>query len=200
MLFERLLTFFFSERQRQSHATLSTRLEGAKVYLRAADLDDWKEWTQLRHVSEAFLQPWEPEWPKDCATRNFYINHWRRLMRRWAQDREYSFLVFEKTTNALVGGVTISEIRRNSTHAGVLGYWMGMPYTGKGYMGEAAKLLCDFAFTSLNLTRIEASCMPDNEPSLRLLRRLGMKKIGLAHKYMMIGGKWRDHYLFEYVK
>lgn len=200
MFFERLLALFASEPQRESYAPLTTRLVGEKVYLRPADITDWKEWTSLRHISEAFLQPWEPEWPKDATTRDFYGRHWRRTTRRWQQDREYALMVFARDTNLLVGGITITDIRRNATHAGTIGYWTGMPYAGRGYMGEAARLAIDFAFKTLRLTRIEASCMPDNEPSLRLLRRVGMRKIGLARNYLRIGNKWRDHYLFELVR
>jgi ribosomal-protein-alanine N-acetyltransferase len=199
-MFEKLLSFFAAERQRSSHAPLTTQLVGEKVICRVPDVRDWKEWTQLRYLSEAFLQPWEPEWPKDATGRTFYMRHWQRLVRRWVQDREYCFLVVDRENGALLGGITLTDIQRNARQSATLGYWMGLPYTGRGHASEAARLVVDFGFKVLELSRIEATCMPDNEPSLRLLRRIGMRKVGLAQNYMQIGGKWRDHYVFEMLR
>ena len=59
------------------------------------------------------------------------------------------------------------------------------------------KLIVGFAFRELQLHRLEATCMPENEASLKLLRSLGFREIGLTKSYMKINGKWADHFLFE---
>ena len=88
----------------------------------------------------------------------------------------------------------------DATHTGTLGYWIGSPYAGRGFMKEAAAMMAEFAFRELHLHRIEATCMPENEPSLKLLRGVGMQEIGLARRYMKINGEWRDHLLFEKIR
>jgi ribosomal-protein-alanine N-acetyltransferase len=198
-LFQALLALTSREKQRRTRAPLTVKLVGQRVILRAPQVEDWQDWVRLRGLSVGFLQPWEPEWPKNAVSRDYYMGYWRRLVRRWMQDREYAFLVCTKE-GALLGGVTITDIKRESVQAGTLGYWIGSPYAGRGFMKEAAALALDFALRDLQLHRVEATCMPENEPSLRLLVRLGMKEVGLVQRYMKINGQWRDHILFEKVK
>ena len=51
-------------------------------------------------------------------------------------------------------------------------------------------------FRELGLHRVEAACLPSNEASQRLLRRVGFREEGLARAYLRIAGEWRDHLLF----
>lgn len=196
-----LLTLFAGERNRRSRASFDVVLEGQNIILRMPDVGDWQEWTKLRHLSASFLIPWEPLWPKDAVSQSFYMRQWRRFMRRWAQDREYAFLIFRREAGdmegALLGGITITDIKRSVYQVGTLGYWMGAPFAGKGVMREAISLILPFAFGELGLQRIEATVMPENERSLRLLRGAGFREIGLSKQNMQIEGAWRDQLIFE---
>jgi ribosomal-protein-alanine N-acetyltransferase len=200
-LFETLLALFAKEKQRQCRAPLGTQLAGQRVVLRALQVEDWNDWVRLRSLSASFLQPWEPEWPRNASTRDYYMSYWRRLVRRWLQDREYAFVLCAKEPGgAILGGINITDIKREATQTGTLGYWIGSPYAGRGFMKEAAAIMVEFAFRELGLHRVEATCMPENQPSLKLLRGVGMQEIGLAKRYMKINGEWKDHLLFEMVK
>jgi ribosomal-protein-alanine N-acetyltransferase len=53
-----------------------------------------------------------------------------------------------------------------------------------------------FVFSTLGLHRIEAACLPTNEPSKSLLAKVGFREEGLARGYLQINGQWRDHALF----
>lgn len=199
--FNQLLALCAGEKQRQAYAPLNTVLQSPRLIIRAQDIDDEKAWLMLRRLSAPTLMPYEPQWPDDALTPRFFQGQWRRLTRRWVQDREYSFLIFSRNEAGgepvLVGGISLSDIRRNVMQSAILGYWMGSPYTGKGYMREAIPLILDFGFHTLKLHRIEASCLPENERSLALLRGAGFRDIGLSKNYMQINGTWRDHVLFE---
>jgi ribosomal-protein-alanine N-acetyltransferase len=63
-------------------------------------------------------------------------------------------------------------------------------------MTKAMRLLIPFVFQSLGLHRLEAACIPENEPSRRLLQKLGFREEGRARLYLQINGEWRDHILF----
>jgi ribosomal-protein-alanine N-acetyltransferase len=171
-------------------------LHGRRLVLRAPAPADWSQWAELRALSREFLTPWEPAWPVDELSRDAY----RRRLRRYARDaREgsgYAFFLFTEAGGQLLGGVTLSNLRRGVTQSGQLGYWMGRPHAGRGYMTEAAALLLPFAFEELRLHRLEAACLPSNERSRRLLRRVGFTEEGFARQYLRIDGAWRDHLLF----
>src|SRR5262245_40026094 len=100
-------------------------INGHNIVLRWPDFGDFPAWARLREESRDFLKPWEPAWPADDLTRSAF----RRRIKRYAEDQRndlsYSFFIFRKFDDALVGGLTIANVRRGVAQAGNLGYWMG---------------------------------------------------------------------------
>lgn len=171
-------------------------LRGASVYLRAPSLSDYPQWADLREDSRAFLAPWEPTWPADDLTRAAFKRRIKRYQREVREDLGYPFFIFRSGTDDLVGGVTLSNVRRGVTQACSLGYWMGERYAGAGRMSEAVSVLLPYAFDQLRLHRIEAASMPNNARSIRLLEKVGFQREGFARRYLLIDGRWQDHVLF----
>jgi ribosomal-protein-alanine N-acetyltransferase len=176
------------------------RLQGGGVRLRPHRSSDFEEWAALRSRSRSFLQPWEPTWPVDDLTRAAF----RRRIKRYAEDlrsdQGYAFLIVRYSDGALVGGLTLANIRRGVAQACSLGYWMGLPFVRHGYMTAAVHAVIPFAFATLRLHRIEAACIPTNAGSIRLLEKNGFVREGYAREYLCINGVWQDHLLFARLK
>lgn len=192
-------TFFFPKRY--PVPPVDWQLLGERVFLRAGEIGDWRNWRYLREHSRDFLIPWEPTWPSNYTTYGFYCGLLRRQWREWREGKTFNFHIFLRDperpgAGALIGGISLGNIERNIAQKGTLGYWLGQPYTGYGYMQEAAELVLFFGFKTLKLHRIEASCMPTNEPSKNLLQRLGFEQEGYARQYLRINGHWEDHLLW----
>ena len=183
----------------RSYAYLDAELvlQCGRVMLRAPAMADYADWAQLRSTSRAFLEPWEPTWPADALTRESFQRRLTRYAADWRADAGYTFLIFRRPDEAVLGGISLSNVRRGVAQAGTLGYWMGKPHAGKGLMTQALGLVLDFCFEELGLHRVEAACLPSNEPSQRLLRRCGFHEDGYARKYLKIRGEWHDHLLFS---
>ena len=173
---------------------------GAGVFLRAPVSGDHAEWAALREASRSFLVPWEPTWPSDDLSRSAF----RRRLKRYAEDQRsdlaYAFLVFRTQDNALLGGITLANIRRGVAQAGSIGYWIGQPYARNGYMSAALRALVPFCFGTLRLHRLEAACIPTNAASIRLLEKTGFSREGYARSYLCINGAWHDHLLYARLK
>jgi ribosomal-protein-alanine N-acetyltransferase len=105
----------------------------------------------------------------------------------------HRLLVCRKSDGAIVGVVNVSEIVRAAFQSAYLGYYAFRPHAGQGYMTEGLALLLRHAFRSLGLHRLEANIQPGNDPSRKLVRRLGFRKEGFSPRYLKIGGRWRDH-------
>jgi ribosomal-protein-alanine N-acetyltransferase len=124
----------------------------------------------------------------------------RRRIRRYTEDQRsdlaYAFLVFRDSDGALVGGLTLANIRRGVAQAGSIGYWVGAPFARQGYMTAALRTLIPFGFDSLRLHRLEAACIPNNAASIGLLEKTGFKREGYARQYLCINGIWQDHLLY----
>ena len=169
---------------------------GHGLLLRAPQMPDYVQWSELRETSRLFLTPWEPIWPSDDLTRSGFRRRLRRYAEDIAEDRAYPFLMFRESDGVLLGGVTLANVRRGIVQAGTLGYWVGQPYAGKGYMTGALRILLPTLFGELNLHRIEAACIPTNQSSIRVLEKCGFAREGLARRYLCINGVWQDHYLY----
>jgi [ribosomal protein S5]-alanine N-acetyltransferase len=176
--------------------TSSSRIDGEGLYLRRASMDDFDAWRLLRGESRSFLTPWEPTWPLDDLTRTAFHRRVQRQDRERAEDEAYGYLIFRSSDDALLGGITLGNMRRGVAQCGTLGYWMGEKYAGRGFMTKAARALLRHAFLEMGLHRVEAACAPDNERSRRLLERLGFQREGFARAYLLIDGAWQDHLLF----
>ena len=174
-------------------------LDGERVRLRPPKASDYAEWSILRRNSREFLQPWEPAWPSDELS----LLAWRRRLAAYHRELDlglgFAFFVFRKDDDALVGGVTLSNVRRGVAMMGSLGYWAGLPFVRHGYTLDAVKTVSAFAFGRLGLHRLEAACVPENEPSKALLGKAGFKLEGKATAYLKINGVWRDHLTFGLV-
>jgi ribosomal-protein-alanine N-acetyltransferase len=175
-------------------------IEGERVILRQPQMSDHPEWATLRQKSREFLEPWEPVWPADDLTRAAF----RRRLKRYAEDQRsdlaYSFFIFRKIDGVLVGGITLSNVRRGVAQAGSIGYWMGEPYARQGLMSMALRALIPFGFTTLRLHRLEAACITTNVASIRLLEKSGFQREGYARQYLCINGMWQDHLLYARIK
>ena len=174
-------------------------LRGEGLYLRPATPADYAAWARLRAASRVFLEPWEPTWPEDDLTRSAFRRRLRRQDDDIARDEAYAFLIFDQTSDELIGGITLGGVRRGVSQAGTLGYWMGAPHAGKGRMTRAVAATIEFAFSRLRLHRIEAACIPENLPSIALLERNGFRREGYARGLLKIDGAWRDHVLFALI-
>ncbi len=186
------MSFFKTNTSPQSLATLTT----SRLYLRSPAMSDFAQWSDLRAGSRSFLQPWEPTWPEDDLTKIAFRKRIRHDNRNIREGTRYPFFLFNRDTDELLGGLNLSNVRRGVAQTASLGYWMGAPFAGNGFMKEAVERVCCFCFNDLNLHRIEAACLPSNEVSIALLTKVGFSELGFAPSYLFINGMWQDHILF----
>jgi [ribosomal protein S5]-alanine N-acetyltransferase len=169
-----------------------------ELLLRAARPGDYAQWQEVRLKSHAFLKPFEPRWSEVDLSPTVFRERLRRNRREAEAGTEFSFFIFRLAPGReeLCGGVTLSNIRRRAAMHANLGYWMSVDGAGKGIMSEAVNMILPFVFTTLELRRLHAACLPDNAASRRVLEKNGFREEGFAEAYLQIDGAWRDHVLY----
>jgi ribosomal-protein-alanine N-acetyltransferase len=172
------------------------RIEAERLTLRPPMHSDFRAWTALRHESRDFLVPWEPTWAPDHLTRKAFTNRVYWAQRSIANGTAMPVFIFRRSDDALVGAITLDHIKRGPAQSGITGYWIGAPFARQGYMREAIQAVVHHAFTVMDLSRIEAGCLPENTASRRLLEQCGYKYEGVAQSYLQINGRWRNHVLY----
>lgn len=166
------------------------------VVLRVPQLSDFSAWSHLRAVSRAHLTTYEPQWAYDELTRPAFRDRIKRYHRDAKCDLGYAFFAFAADSGELVGGISLSNVRRGIAQAASVGYWIGQPHVRRGFASRALSSITAFAFEELRLHRLEAACMPSNAASLATLAGGGFRREGLATRYLKIAGRWEDHVLF----
>lgn len=178
----------------------SPPLRHGHVLLRQPNLAHFAAWAELRRASRHHLVPFEPAWAEDELTRAAF----RRRLRRYRSDCRRgtgdAYFVFSQTEKALVGGVTLTNIRHGVTSSASVGYWIGAHFVRRGYASSSVAAIVDHCFRDLGLNRVEAACMPRNRASIAVLERAGFRQEGLARRYLRINGVFEDHLLFACLK
>ena len=175
-------------------------VKGRGVTLRPPRLSDHAAWATLRLASHAYLQPWEPLWPEDDLTRAAFRRRLSIYGREMDTGNAWPFFVFADANQALVGAITLSNIRRGVADTGTLGYWIGQSHAGRGFGTAAVTAMVRHAFDDLKLHRVEAACVPTNVASRRVLEKSGFVQEGQARAYLKINGAWADHLLFGVIR
>ncbi|MFK7751899.1 MAG: GNAT family N-acetyltransferase [Sedimentitalea sp.] len=172
------------------------KIETERLTLRPPQHSDFRTWAALRRDSQAFLTPWEPSWAVDHLSRKAFTNRVYWAQRSVSSGSAVPLFLLRRTDDVLLGAITLDNIRRGPAQAGTLGYWTGAAHARNGYMREAIGAMVHHAFTRLDLSRIEAACLPENTASRGLLENSGFKYEGVAQSYLQISGRWRTHVLY----
>jgi [ribosomal protein S5]-alanine N-acetyltransferase len=173
------------------------KIETERLTLRPPIHSDFRAWAALRQDSQEYLTQWEPIWADDHLTRKAFTNRVYWAQRSISNGSAVPLFVFHRSDQVLLGAITLDNIRRGPSQAGTLGYWTGQVYARQGYMREAIGAVRHYAFSQLDLSRIEAACLPENVASRGLLEKSGFKYEGVAQSYLQIDGRWRTHVLYS---
>jgi len=102
----------------------------------------------------------------------------------------FTLALTERADDALVGSI---GLRLSPPHdRGELGYWVGRPWWGRGYITEAAAAVMKHGFEVLGLNRIEAHHLSRNPASGRVMQKLGMTWEGRAREHVKKWGQYED--------
>jgi [ribosomal protein S5]-alanine N-acetyltransferase len=156
-----------------------------RVVLRPLTLGDEAGFTGLVRASAALHRPWI-SFPSTAEPFRAYVE-------RYDGPDEESLLVCLRDTGAIAGVINLNSIIRGRFQNASIAYAAFAPTAGRGYLSEGLGLVVRYAFEDLRLHRLEACIQPENEASLRLVRRAGFRHEGRSPELLFIDGAWCDH-------
>jgi ribosomal-protein-alanine N-acetyltransferase len=181
-------------------ARRAVRIETERMTLRPPERPDYPAWRALRDSGREFLREWEPVWAADHLTETAFRSRVAWARRAIETDRGMPLFMVRRADGVLIGAITLDNVRRGPAQAGTVGYWVGPAHARQGYMSEALTAVAHHGFAMLDLSRIEAACLPENRASRALLERVGFKYEGVAQAYLQINGRWRTHVLYALLR
>ena len=169
------------------------------LYLRPPVRKDKRAWLQLRYASKSHLENWEADYGKEFASPQSFDIYLRHIKNLLAEKRGEGWLMFNRENNAMMGSLTISNMRFGSVQAADIGYWIGAGFAGQGKMSEAIPLILHRIFQHYKLRRLQAATLRENKPSRLLLEKFGFQREGVARQYLHINGEFRDHDIYALI-
>ena len=183
--------------------SLATRLETDRLVLRPLVPADIPALYRALRRNADHLRPVSPApLPEDrrvtlaLATRE--VQRWRTL---WRRGDTYALYIYPRGEDhapktRIIGRVSLNRVTRGAFQNCYLGYFIDKDEQGKGLMTEAVRRALTFGFGPLGLHRVQAAIMPRNAASLRVADRCGLRREGMAQRYLQIAGTWEDHEIF----
>ena len=178
-------------------------LSEGEIRLRPFVISDRKQWRTVRLANRDWLSNWEATTPRSFASSKvsgsldsaLTFGQMVRGYRREAKaGRAYSFGIFKGPN--LIGQINLGGVIYGALRGAHIGYWIDQNYANRGYMTAAVNMVTEFAFSELELHRIEINIRPENSPSIRVAEKCGYLYEGLRPRYLHIAGAWRDHHCF----
>ncbi len=171
-----------------------------ELILRPFRYRDRSQWNEVRRINAEWLAPWEatrPALDSDNPLPTFYqmIRYYNREAR---ELRSISLGIWLKSQSGeqFIGQITLGGLVFGAYRGGHIGYWIDQRYANRGYATRSVQVLTDFAFTELNLHRVEINLRPENLASRKVAEKSGYYYEGLRPRYLHIAGDWRDHLTF----
>jgi len=132
--------------------------------------------------------------PSDIETIRFNLR--RRLTQQETWPRDSIEAAVELRGDGYLLGIMRITTSDPVNRTADFGYTFSRRHWNKGYATEAALALLQFAFSSLNLHRVWATCDVRNHASYRVMEKLRMRREGHFHQDVLQKGEWRDSYLY----
>ncbi|MFL6140392.1 MAG: GNAT family N-acetyltransferase [Labedaea sp.] len=173
------------------------RVAAGVVELRRPKLRDAGPWSRTRLVDRRHLESWEPTVPGSWEERNGVLSwpsQWSTLRGLARRGMSLPFVI--TVDGRFAGQITVGNVVRGSLCSAWIGYWVASTVTSGGVATASVALVVDHCFTLAGLHRLEATVRPENQPSLRVLQKLGFRQEGVFERYLDVAGAWRDHLCF----
>jgi ribosomal-protein-alanine N-acetyltransferase len=148
-----------------------TTIETARLVIRNFGVDDWHDLYEMvtQYQASEYAQ-YDHPWPTAADE--------IKGVAEWFASGERYLAVCLKTTGKLIGFICLNPGEKEASLVFNLGYVFHVDYRGQGYATEGCRAMLDHAFGELGADRVVTGTAAPNEPSCRLLQRLGMKETG----------------------
>ena len=165
-----------------------------EVSLRMFNKDDAGEFYDLTIDSKPYLKEWLG-WLDHIKSVEDTAKNIQSRCRELIDNGGYpqSFAIIY---NGRIAGTIGFNAIYKANKMGVVGYWLGEKYQGKGIMSKAFKALMDYGFTYLKLNRMEVRVAVENKKSRALPERFGFKEEGRIRQAEWLYDHYVDHVIY----
>lgn len=115
-------------------------------------------------------------------------------------DKENTFAFAITADDLVIGSIGVFRCENIHSQTAEMGYYIGEPYWGKGFMTSAVKQVCKYVFDNTNIIRIFAEPFAHNTASCRVLEKAGFQFEGTLRSNAVKNGKVLDMKMYALVR
>ncbi len=115
----------------------------------------------------------------------------KEMLRFWASPIE--------EPERIIGTVSFRNFAFGCYRSCEVGYKMDREYRNRGLAREMVAFGMALVLEEYHFHRIEATVLPGNVASIRLLQSLGFEREGYMRQKIRLNGVWKDHFFYAYV-
>jgi len=166
-------------------------LKGENIYLRGVEMEDLTLIENLENNPENWLQSGALI-PFSKKSMEEYILSIRDLN----SDKQSRWIISTLKEDKSIGAIDVFEFDPINRRAGI-GIIIQKEFRKNGYASEAIELLCDYAFSYLNLHQLWANILDFNTASQRLFEKNSFRKIATKPNWILNNGQWHDEFIYQ---
>ncbi|WP_419902358.1 GNAT family N-acetyltransferase [Kiloniella sp.] len=137
---------------------------------------------------------WLSSWPANITKQETLIKI-SKYRNDTMDKRGLTVAIIRLEDNCVIGSLSVG-VKPDNTKVGVIGYWIGEQFQGKGYLGEIINCFVNDAFKYLGIKTLEAGAQLENHASFAMMRKMGMAPIG--KKSLYVPSRDRDEEVLYY--
>ena len=128
----------------------------------------------------------------DYYTREVQLARIEAFQKMSAEGSGVLLGIFLPEHDELIGFVALFGVIRGGFQEARIGYMLAEQHGGRGYATEAVALSLPYAFTELDLHRLETGVQLDNPASMRVLAKNGFREEGISRRWVNVADRWDD--------
>ncbi|MCY3582688.1 MAG: GNAT family N-acetyltransferase [Chloroflexi bacterium] len=163
-----------------------TILRGSALWMRPLAEQDIAPILQYASAPETAANTFVPHpYPPEAA--HEFV---QKVSEAWRNDEAYTFAIIEAELDRFAGTMGIHPVHQHKRAE--VGYWIGLPFWGRGLATQALRLIIQFGFEELGLNRIAAGHFAGNPASGRVMQKAGMRCEGTRRAYHYHRDSFKD--------
>ncbi len=149
-------------------------------------------YVELAEENKEYLSEWLA-WPRFCTTQDDFSEFVKDSLHKYADGRAMRCVI--EYHGEIVGNAGFNTINQNLKKVEI-GYWIGKRYQGNGIITRVCRYLIDYAFTNLDMEKVQIAAAEGNAPSRAVCERLGLKLEGILTNQEKVGDKILNHAIY----
>lgn len=173
---------------------MQTYYETNRLILKVLTPEHCHSVMRFYYKNQDIFKPYDPVYPPGYFTPEYQRASLVYEYKSYLSKKSVRYYVFTKANpHHIIGTVSFTNILYDMQQKATVGYKFGGQYHHQGFATESLQKGIEIMFSELGIHRLEAFIMPSNEPSRRLIRRLGFTYEGLALENLFIQNQWTNH-------